>query len=143
MSETENVFESPCLQRQPATRQKLIYSGLWVMIGIACAAGFAYLADLEAVDRAPAALPALYLLAGGGVFLSIALIIIVFNKFTGLATEQFRAELEALPDGQLLLCGQLKNHVPEDEWQVVRSVLRERWQDWDVRLSELLDRRGL
>lgn len=141
MSDVETVFKPPHLQGQPATRKKLIYSGLWLMVALACAAGFAYLNDLDQAGNPPAAITALYVLAAGGVLVSLALIINAANRYSALAAEQLKAELTALPDAQLLLCGQFKNHVPDDEWQIIRSVLRERWSDWDERLHNMLNQK--
>jgi len=148
MTDVETVFEPPHLQGQPATRKKLAYSGAIVLCLIGLAAVLAHFMDLSDQGELTQVQSALQIMAIAAVVILLALLINVFNKYTDLAEQQLRAELSALPDSQLLLCGQLKNHVPNEEWQVIRSVLRERWEDWDVRLSELItsaindDRRG-
>ena len=137
-----NIFDPPSLQRQPATRKKLLHCALWATVSICCVGTFAFLNKLEQADNPPAAITALYILAAGGVLISIALLVNMANHYSALAAEQLEAELLDLPDERLLLCGQLKHQVPNDEWQIIRSVLRERWVDWDVRLSDFLERQN-
>lgn len=137
MSNVETVFEPPHLQGQPATRKKLAYSGAIVLCLIGLAAVLAHFMHLSDQGELTQVQSALQIMAIAAVVILLALLINVFNKYTDLAEQQLRAELAAQPDSQLLLCGQLKHHVPSDEWRVIRSVLRDRWLDWDVRLHEM------
>jgi len=138
MTESVTPFIPPALQQQPATRKKLLFSGAWLLLSLACGIGVFRLYTQYAGHQTMTDLHRVFMfMAVAGIFLGLAMMINLYNKYADLANQQLTDALLALPDDELLLCGKLKAYVPWDEWQVIRAALRSRWRDWDVRLAEL------
>ncbi|KXS55601.1 MAG: hypothetical protein AWU57_50 [Marinobacter sp. T13-3] len=138
MTQQQTSFTPPALQKQPATRKKLLFSGAWLIVTIACGGAIYWLNAQYNERQAMTDLHRVFMLmAVAGTFLGLAMMINLYNKYADLANRQLTDVLLALPDDQLLLCGKLKPHVPSDEWVVIRGALSSRWRNWDVRLAEL------